>query len=216
MCTQYKFSPSAAEITRDVLGLTESFEGSGDSLFPLYSGYVVTEDETRKRALNTFQWGLIPPWAKDAKEGRKFVNARIETVHEKPIYRSAFKSRRCLVPATGWYEWKQGSQPKQKYFITPKDNTPFVFAGIWQYWKTKDDTQIGSYCFLTAEPQGHLGEIHNRMPLFILDPDHQTLWLDAANDSRDLLYDYACRGVMRLAVSPVTPKLDRPDQPTLF
>ena len=139
MCAEYTFHHSHAETVRKIFGLTECFDPSEKlSTFPLYQGYIVREDEARAKCLSKFQWGLIPPWAKEAKEGRKFFNARAETVHEKPTYRKAFQSRRCLVPVSGWYEWKQGSKPKQKYYITPKDEQPVFFAGIWQNRKDKD------------------------------------------------------------------------------
>ena len=201
-----------------MLGLAEYIDPPKTGMFPGYFGAAVKEEEDGQRRMHTLHWGLIPPWAKDPKEGRKFFNARAETVHEKPTYRSAFKSRRCLVPVTGWYEWKKGTRPKQKYFIVPKDNIPFVFAGIWQYWKDKDGKKVGSYSFLTVDPAGHLADIHNRMPLFILDPDHHKLWLDTANDNREVLYDYACKSIDRISASPLArePKRTDPDQPMLF
>ena len=160
---EYTFSPLQADIICAILGLTEYFYPLEITMFPSYLGYVFTEGEAGQKHMNKLPWGLIPPWAKDPKEGRKFFNARAETVHEKCTYRSAFKSRRCLVPVTGWYEWKQGTKPKQKYFIAPEDNVPFVFAGIWQTWTDKEGKEIGSYSFLTVNPHGHLAGIHDRM-----------------------------------------------------
>jgi len=96
--------------------------------------------EDGRRALGSLKWGLIPSWAKDAKIGYSLINARSETVAEKPAFRAAFKSRRCLIPATSFYEWqKTGTKHKQPYAFTLRDGEPFAFAGMWERWRDGND-----------------------------------------------------------------------------
>jgi putative SOS response-associated peptidase YedK len=126
------------------------------------------------------RWGLVPSWAKDDKGGAALINAKAETVAEKPSFRNAFKSRPCLVPADGFYEWaKLPGGTKQPYFITTK-NEPFAFAGLWERWRPKeapnDAAPLETFTILTTEPNALCAPIHNRMPV-ILARDEWCAWL---------------------------------------
>ncbi|MZR31242.1 SOS response-associated peptidase [Sneathiella litorea] len=122
-------------------------------------------------------WGLIPPWAKSTEFSAKMINARSETVAEKPAYRAAFRSRRCLIPANGFYEWeKQAKGVKQPWLIGIKDMPLFAFAGLWESWTSPDDDIIESCTILTTTASESIAFIHPRMPV-ILDPADYTPWL---------------------------------------
>ena len=135
------------------------------------------------------KWGLIPSWAKDASIGYKMINARAETVAEKPSFRKAFKHQRCLVIADGFYEWKREGKVKQPYYIRFKDKRPFAFAGLWESWKDKtkeDGSQIDSCTIITTEADEFMQSIHHRMPV-ILQSDNYDAWLDPTIQEASLL-----------------------------
>ena len=128
------------------------------------------------RRLEMLRWGLIPSWADDPGIGARMINARSETVAEKPSFRRAFKERRCLIPADGFYEWQKTNGGKQPHYIRMKNGRPFAFAGLWESWKG-DGNEIRSCTILTTNPNDIAGEIHNRMPV-ILPPEGYEVWLD--------------------------------------
>jgi putative SOS response-associated peptidase YedK len=132
-----------------------------------------------ERELAWLRWGLIPGWAKDPAMGSRLINARAETVAQKPAYRAAFRSRRCLVVADGFYEWQRTDGRKQPYFIRLRDDRPFAFAGLWESWQDPDGSPIESCAILTTEPNELLEPIHNRMPVILAPKDYQR-WLDPA------------------------------------
>ena len=129
------------------------------------------------RQLAMLRWGFIPGWVKDPTSGTQPINAKAETAAEKPMFREAFKRRRCLVPADGFYEWKQEGGRKQPVYIRMKDEEPFAIAGLWENWEGQDGQTIESCTLLTTEPNDLLAPIHNRMPV-ILEPKDYELWLD--------------------------------------
>ena len=129
------------------------------------------------REMVLLHWGLIPFWAQDPEIGARMINARAETAAEKPAFRHAFRRRRCLVIADGFYEWQKLDGTKQPHFIRLRDPKPFAFAGLWERWEGPDASVIESVTLLTTEPNALLGEIHNRMPV-ILHPKDYGLWLD--------------------------------------
>ncbi len=143
------------------------------------------DEEATPREPGLLRWGLIPSWAKDEKIGNRLINARGETVAEKPSFRSAFKRRRCLIPATGFYEWQQ--QPgstKQPYHITMADGRPFAFAGLWEHW-AKGPSPIETCTIITTAANDDLQPIHERMPV-ILPKDRYDQWLDPTGNSEQL------------------------------
>ena len=143
---------------------------------------VIAEDEKRK--LEMLRWGLVPAWADDPSIGNRMINARSETVAEKPSFRKAFKDRRCLVLSDGFYEWRRTPDGKQPYYIHMKDGSPFAFAGLWESWR--DAQEIRSCTIITTEANELVGDIHNRMPV-ILAPEDYSLWLDPDFREREAL-----------------------------
>ena len=139
--------------------------------------------EDGKRVMQLMRWGLVPSWAKDETIASKLINARGETVAEKPSFRTSFKKRRCLVPATGYYEWKvlPESLPtkklKQPMYFTVKKGEPFSFAGLWDSWERFDGKRIVTYTIITTEPNEFAAEVHNRMPVILHKKDEE-LWLE--------------------------------------
>jgi len=149
---------------------------------PTTDVFVVYNDGGVRR-LDPFRWGLVPSWAKDVKIGSRMINARSETVAEKPAFRSSFAKHRCIVPVDGFYEWKvvPGSKAKQPYFIHRPDGEPYAFAGLWSEWRGVDahdqPIRLRSTTILTGEPNEKMAEIHDRMPI-ILPPSAWDEWLD--------------------------------------
>lgn len=123
-----------------------------------------------------FRWGLIPSWAKDSKIGYKMINARGETVAEKPSFRNAFRNRRCLIPTDGFYEWKKEGDSKTPYCIRMKSAQPFFFAGLWEQWQSAEEP-VFSCSIITTEANETLKPIHHRMPVILNPSDYQS-WLD--------------------------------------
>lgn len=134
--------------------------------------------EQERIELRHLRWGLIPFWARDARIGSRMINARAETLIEKPAFRNAFKRHRCLIPANGYYEWTGPKGDRQPYFITTITDEPFGFAGLWETWTDKDSgTSIRSCAIITSEAEPEIEHIHGRMPV-ILPPDLYREWLD--------------------------------------
>lgn len=138
---------------------------------------VRVSESSKQRELTYFHWGLIPRWAKDPSMGSRMINARSETAAEKPSFRAAFKYRRCLVPADGFYEWQKLNGTKQPVRIQTQNGDPFAIAGLWEHWQSPDGSEIESCTLLTTNPNELLAQVHNRMPV-ILAPEDYDLWLD--------------------------------------
>ena len=134
-------------------------------------------------SFNLYRWGLIPSWSKDVTMGNRMFNARAETVAEKPSFRNAYKRRRCLVPANGFYEWRLENGHKQPY-CCHIDHQLFSMAGIWEHWQDAEGNEIQSCAVLTTEARGTMQELHQRMPVYIAPQDY-TAWLDCSSDQTD-------------------------------
>jgi len=134
------------------------------------------------------RWGLIPSWAEDAKIGYKLINARLETARSKPSFRSAFKSRHCLVMADGFYEWKKAGKTKQPFHIHLKAGGPLAFAGLWENWLHEGKT-IESCTILTTDATESLRALHDRMPV-IVDPNRYKHWLTTPGERDPADFDY--------------------------
>lgn len=133
---------------------------------------------TAERELTHMHWGLIPFWAKDPGIGSRMINARAETVAEKPAFRAAYRYRRCLIPASGFYEWQQQNGDKQPYYIHPAEGQVLALAGLWEHWQSEDGSEIESCTILTTRPNERIGRYHNRMPV-ILPREDFPVWLQS-------------------------------------
>ncbi len=178
MCGRFAFySPS--EATAALFGVT----GAAD-LKPRYNiaptqmiaAVRVSAQETRELAM--LRWGLVPSWAKDSSIGNRMINARAETVAEKPSFRAAYRKRRCLVLADGFYEWRKEASGKTPYYISLASGAPFAFAGLWEDWHAKDsDESVQSTTIITTAANKFMSKLHDRMPV-VLEQDAGDRWLD--------------------------------------
>ena len=145
--------------------------------------FAIIRDKNENR-LDKFHWGLVPFWAKDISIGNRMINARAESIAEKPAFRQAFRYRRCLIPAAGFYEWTGKSENKRPVYITLRDRKPFAFAGLWETWLNRKDgkSSYRSCTIITTRSSGAFREIHHRMPA-ILKPQSYEAWLDPTNQN---------------------------------
>ena len=151
---------------------------------------VVRENHnTGERSLDLLKWGLIPYWCADPKGGRKPINAKSETVSRLPMFRDAYRRRRCILPVDAFYEWKAVKGRKLPYAIAMKDRSPFGIAGIWENWKNPDGEWVRTFAILTTPANELVGTIHDRMPA-ILAPTAYDRWLGTEPDPRDLLQPF--------------------------
>ncbi|MEE4272390.1 MAG: SOS response-associated peptidase [Thermoanaerobaculales bacterium] len=165
---------------------------------------IVRHDADDAREWAEARWGLIPPWAKDITIGSRLINARAETAAEKPSFRVAFASRRCLVPTDGFYEWVKTPGGKLPHHIRFADRRPFAFAGLWETWNSPGGDTVESYTILTTTPNALVAPLHTRMPV-ILDPARYDEWLQPAPLSPaladELLVPYPGDGLEAVPVS---------------
>lgn len=144
------------------------------------------DPDVSTRRLDLLRWGLVPFWSKDPSSGPPLINARAETAAKKPAFRAAFRHRRCLIPADGFYEWKRDSGRKQPYFISMADGKLLAFAGLWEHWEDPADRVIESCTILTTDANEIVQPIHDRMPV-ILNPRDYNVWLDKRIETPDKL-----------------------------
>jgi putative SOS response-associated peptidase YedK len=145
----------------------------------------VVKRDTDGRHFVLMRWGLIPSWVKDEKAFPLLINARSETIVEKPAFRSATKRRRCLIPADGFYEWRRDGKARVPFHIRRPDRRLLVFAGLWETWSARDGSEIDTACIVTVSANGKLAALHDRMPA-ILDEKAAELWLDVENVTPDI------------------------------
>jgi putative SOS response-associated peptidase YedK len=164
------------------------------------------DKETGARRLDLLRWGLVPSWSDDPSIGNRMINARAETVAEKPAYRNAFKARRCLIAADGFFEWqKQPGGRKQPFYIHRKDDRPFAFAGLWEHWE-REAGALDTCALITTAPNALVRPIHDRMPA-ILRREEYDRWLDpSVKDTAvvsALLRPYPAEEMIATPVSPI-------------
>jgi putative SOS response-associated peptidase YedK len=184
MCGRYRLT-SNADIVAEMFGLTEPATiASQDEFFPTNTVSALrVSEQTGRRELSLLRWGLIPRWAR---EEMNLFNARAETLLEKPSFRDAFRSRRCLIPADGFFEWPLVDGKKRKTLIQRQDHRPFAFAGIWERWESRADKRVVESCtIITSEPNEFMKPIHKRMPV-ILPRDRFAEWLARESRPEDL------------------------------
>ena len=162
------------------------------------------------RTLEAFQWGLVPFWAKDPKIGNRMINARAETVAEKPAFRAAFKQRRCLIPASGYYEWRKENNERLPTYIYRADKTPFAFAGLWEEWHAPEGEILHTCTIITTEASDQVSAIHHRMPV-IFDPEQEETWLDPGLNGGDSLAELLHNtSAAELSSHPVSKQVNPP------
>jgi len=180
MCGRFSLTATAEEILDSFSWLTMPTGAQTQS--PRYNiaprQPIAVVPNTEKRNLDYFSWGLIPFWAKDPKIGSRMINARSETLAEKPSFKAPYKYRRCLILTSGFYEWQKQPESKSKvpHYIRLKSKKPFAFAGLWDRWSAPDGSEILSATIITTEPNEFIKPIHNRMPV-ILHPSAYETWL---------------------------------------
>ena len=183
MCGRYTLSTPAGRLAEEFqLDSTAEIVPSYN-VAPTQQVAAVLEDEGGRR-LEMFRWGLVPSWAEDPDIGARMINARSETAPEKPSFRSAFRRRRCLIAADGFYEWKRENGGKQPYYFHMQDGRPFAFAGLWESWE-KGDGILRTCAILTTRANSVLEDVHDRMPV-ILPHDAYNAWLDPDADREEL------------------------------
>lgn len=138
---------------------------------------VVRQNPAGRREMVLLRWGLVPSWSKGPDSRYSMINARAETVAQKPAYRSAFRYKRCLIPADGFYEWRAAGKGKQPYVLRPRDGRPLALAGLWEHWQDADGNELESCTILVREANSQVKAVHERMPV-IMTPDSYDLWLD--------------------------------------
>jgi putative SOS response-associated peptidase YedK len=169
-------------------------------------------NDGRNRA-DFFLWGLIPSWSKDPSIANKLINARGETIAEKPSFRGSFKHKRCLIPVDGFYEWKvtPGVKTKTPHYIHMKDRKPFAFAGLWDEWRSPDGGEVRTCTIITTEPNELMSTLHNRMPVILHQKDYAD-WLDAAPRTPDsLLHLIQPFPAAKMSAYPVSTMVNTPN-----
>jgi len=199
MCGRFAFY-SPAEATAALFGASGSLDTKPRyNIAPTQDVAAIRSDEESARELTSLRWGLIPFWAKDPSIGNRMINARAETVAEKPSFRAAYRRRRCLVLADGFYEWHKEAAGKTPYFISLADNVPFAFAGLWENWQSKEsDESIQTTTLITAAANDFMASLHHRMPV-ILETETANRWLAGDDD----VLEFAISHGPRLKAWPV-------------
>jgi len=212
MCGRFALTLTP-ETLREHFLLSEGFEfNQSYNIAPSQDIVAIRIDEKEaQRVGSSLKWGLIPFWAKDPKIGYKMINARSETAATKPSFRTAFKKRRCLIPTSGFYEWKRiDPKTKQPYYITPKGVNAFGFAGLWEHWKGPNGDVIESAAILTTSANPLMSKIHDRMPVILSASDYDS-WLDPSFENMDVLQKLLipCSDKIMKAY-PVDPYVNKP------
>ena len=208
MCGRYAIYGPVSRANRDAI----EFLGEEVAFHPTFNA-APTQDlpvfrvtPERGRELTLLRWGLVPSWAKDPAIGARMINARAETVSEKPAFRAAFRRRRCLVPMSGFYEWQRTSGRKVPHFVRLRDAEIFAAAGLYEYWPGRDGAAaIESYTILTTGANELMRAVHDRMPVILRERDYEP-WLDPANEKLKalsaLLTPFPAERMHAFAVSP--------------
>lgn len=182
MCGRYLLT-SPIEALRRVFGVTDAPINLAPrwNIAPTTDCLVVRRDDSGTRHFAQLRWGLVPSWAKDATGASRMINARGETVADKPAYRDALRKRRCLVPADGFYEWPETGDDRRPVLFRRADREPFAFAGLWERWRRPDGGALETFTIVNTEAAGAMRAFHHRVPI-VLDAERQARWLDPAAD----------------------------------
>ncbi|MGI9203923.1 MAG: SOS response-associated peptidase, partial [Woeseiaceae bacterium] len=185
MCGRFAFY-SPAEATAALFGATGSLDVKARfNIAPTQYVAAIRNDEDEQAELTSFRWGLVPFWAKEPSIGNRMINARAETIAEKPSFRAAYRKRRCLVLADGFYEWHTEGGVKTPYFISLANGEPFAFAGLWENWESKETGEVlQTTTIVTTAANEYLSQLHHRMPI-VLEPGNAPRWLGGDTDLLD-------------------------------
>ncbi len=192
MCGRFTLNTTGGELARQ-FELEAEFEVSARyNIAPTDKSPVVrVPDLATPREAVFLRWGLVPFWADDPSIGNRMISARAETVPDKSAYRAAFQKRRCLVPASGFYEWKKTGDGKQPYYIRRTDEQLLGFAGLWERWSDDQSGEVvESFTILTGEPNDRVADLHDRMPVIVKSEDYD-FWLDPAMKDKEALHELA-------------------------
>jgi putative SOS response-associated peptidase YedK len=214
MCGRYTLRHSVEEIAERFNVTNVAFEpGPRYNIAPTQHIAGITDDGERK--LRPFVWGLVPFWAKDPQIGNRMINARAETIAEKPAYKHAVARRRCLIPADGFYEWMRTDGQRTPMYIHFKDGRLFAFAGIWERWVPPEGPELLTCSVVTVEPNRLVAPIHNRMPA-ILTPEGEDAWLSSTRTVADVLPFLRPYDSDAMEAYPVSRRVNSPlnDDPT--
>lgn len=199
MCGRYAlYGPTSRLHEQFDASIDELPEGFGPhyNAAPLQTLPVVRQRPNGERVVHLLRWGLIPSWSKDDSIAAKLINARAETLAGKPSFRAAYKARRCIIPACGFFEWKAAEHGKQPYYIHPADGGLFGFAGLWERWSPRESSAIDTFTVITTAANDAIRPLHDRMPV-ILDPQDYSIWFSRTTEPEHL------RAV--IGTLPVTP-----------
>lgn len=186
MCGRFTFALSP-ELLMEIFGVTvyEPFPARYN-IAPTQQVWIIRDTATEGRYLSQVKWGLVPSWAKDAAIGSRMINARCETIHEKPAFRHGIRARRCIIPASGFFEWAATPAGKRPHYLTMRDESPLALAGIWDAWKSPQGELLESCSILTTAANSLVATLHDRMPV-ILHQSEFDLWLDRSVNNPDKL-----------------------------
>jgi putative SOS response-associated peptidase YedK len=207
MCGRYSLVPTESIAARFDVQQAQLTLAPRYNVAPSQSMPVVVRNSPNR--LVEMQWGLIPSWSKEPRAQFSTINARAETITKSPVFRGPFKSRRCLVPASGFYEWQQTSLGKQPYCIQLKDEELFAFAGLYDVWHDAEGNELSSYTVITTAPNDLVAPIHNRMPVILRQEDEDT-WLDKDADSERLLALLVAYPAEKMEAYPVSRAVNSP------
>ena len=190
MCGRFAFY-SPAEASAALFGVSAAAPVVARyNIAPTQYVAAIRNAENAKRELTMLRWGLVPFWAKDPSIGNRMINARAETVADKPAFRGAYRHRRCLVLADGFYEWHREGSTKTPYYISAADGQPFAFAALWENWDSKDsDDSIESTTLITTAANDFMATMHHRMPV-VLSPATADRWLEGGDDALEYAIDH--------------------------
>ncbi|MGQ0633101.1 MAG: SOS response-associated peptidase [Planctomycetaceae bacterium] len=197
MCGRYNLRTPAAALAEIFRALDPPEISPRFNIAPTQQVLIVRQDD--RRAFAQVRWGLIPPWAKDEKGGPPLINARAETVRDKPAFRHAFERQRCLIPADGFYEWQKLGKAKQPFHIAMRDKKPFAFAGLWERW-THGPQPVDSCTIVTTTANDLLRPLHDRMPVIVAPAEYDTWLAGAPDDAARLLIPYPAEALRASAV----------------
>jgi putative SOS response-associated peptidase YedK len=208
MCGRYTFQPTEEfyerfRIMNRLDGLVARYNIAPGQMVPV----IISQSPNQVMLM---RWGLIPHWAKDEKTAYKMINARVETLTERPAFRSLLSTNRCLVPASGFYEWKAEGRGKTPHYIHPRSHTFFAFAGLYDIWTKPDGNALYTFSIITKDADDFMAQLHNRMPV-ILERDLEDDWLDTKITSTQEVLDILERSAdMVLDAYPVSRLVNKP------